>query len=170
MNPLYPIRGTKIAYLIVDAAILAVSIGLSYIILFYPNLAPHLDYIAPHKLIALMILVILSYYFFQIYRIMWTYSNISDIYRLLLANLAGFGLFLHVYHCGRLELFTAASDNVVPHNRDPYGVLPCSPEGLPFAPGLKRRSRTRRGIGPSRRGPEEHTDRRGGRGWPHHSG
>jgi FlaA1/EpsC-like NDP-sugar epimerase len=94
MNPLYPIRGTKIAYLVVDAAILAVSIGLSYIIMFYPNLAPHLDYIAPHKLIALMVLVILSYYFFQIYRIMWTYSNISDIYRLLMANLAGFGLFL----------------------------------------------------------------------------
>ena len=94
MKLLYPIRGTKIAYVIADAAMIAVSAGLSYLIQFYPDLAQRLDYIAARRLVALMIFVIFSNYFFQIYRIMWTYSNISDIYRLLLANLAGFGLFL----------------------------------------------------------------------------
>jgi FlaA1/EpsC-like NDP-sugar epimerase len=94
MKLLYPIRGTKIAYLIVDAAMIVVSTGLSYFIQFYPDPAPHLDYIAPHRTIALTILVVLSSYFFQIYRIMWAYSNISDLYRLLLATLTGFGLFV----------------------------------------------------------------------------
>jgi FlaA1/EpsC-like NDP-sugar epimerase len=94
MNILYPIRGRKIAYLVFDASVVAASYAASFVIRHYNDLGTFVDYMGWRYIIPLVLILIATNYFFQIYRIMWTHSNISDIYRLMQANAAGFSLFL----------------------------------------------------------------------------
>ena len=94
MNILYPIRGRKIAYLVFDASVVAASYAASFVIRHYNDLGAFVDYLGWRYFIPLVFFFIAANYFFQIYRIMWTHSNISDIYRLMQANAAGFSLFL----------------------------------------------------------------------------
>jgi FlaA1/EpsC-like NDP-sugar epimerase len=89
----YTIRGKKLIYPLVDAAIAAGSYAAACLIRFYPDLEPCAEYLGPEYLALLAVLYVLSSYLFQIYRMMWAYSNISDMYRLLLAGAAGFLLF-----------------------------------------------------------------------------
>ena len=93
MGILYAIRGKKLGYPLIDAVIAAGSYALACLIRFYPDLGPASEYLGPEYLVLLSALYVLSSYLFQIYRMMWAYSNISDMYRLLLAGAAGFLLF-----------------------------------------------------------------------------
>ena len=93
MGIFYAIRGKKLGYPLLDAAIAAGSYALACLIRFYPDLGPASEYLGPEYLVLLATLCVLSSYLFQIYRMMWAYSNISDMYRLLLAGAVGFLLF-----------------------------------------------------------------------------
>src|SRR4030042_4774735 len=92
MSILYPIRGRKLLYLAIDAGIVSASYAVSCIIRYYPHWGypgmPDLQHY-----FALVAFYVVSYYCFQIYRVMWAYSNIADIYRLVLANVSGVLLF-----------------------------------------------------------------------------
>ena len=101
MSLLYPVRGRKIAYIIADALLVAVSYALAYAVLFYPDLAGRAELLGPRYQLVLVAGYILSFYAFQIYRIMWAYSNIADIYRLVLASIAGgFLFFIYILAAG----------------------------------------------------------------------
>ncbi len=93
MSILYPVRGRKIVYIIADALLVAASYAIAYAVLFYPRLSAHSEFLGPHYHAVLVAGYILSFYTFQIYRVMWAYSNISDIYRLILASTTGGALY-----------------------------------------------------------------------------
>jgi len=94
MSFLYPIKGRKYYYLILDCFIIAGSLLVSYIIRFYPDLNAYLFLLKPAYFYIIIPSYILAYYFLQIYRIMWAYSNINDVYRMILGNLSGFLIFI----------------------------------------------------------------------------
>jgi FlaA1/EpsC-like NDP-sugar epimerase len=93
MGIFYPIPAKKITYPLSDAAIVAASYLASYFLRYWEAPGDHLVYLGARYCLPLIVLYIASFYFFQIYRIMWNYSNISDVYRLMQANIAGFVLF-----------------------------------------------------------------------------
>ncbi|MBN2158493.1 MAG: polysaccharide biosynthesis protein [Spirochaetes bacterium] len=92
MGILYNIRGRKLLYPLLDAAIVAASYAVSGALHYYPlgfeGMPPAWHVGMPAAIAAVV------FYFFQAYRVMWSYSSISDIYRLLLANAAAFLLLL----------------------------------------------------------------------------
>jgi FlaA1/EpsC-like NDP-sugar epimerase len=94
MKIFYPVKGRKYYYLILDCVIVVGSYLLSYIIRFYPDLETYLYLLDPKYFYYILPSFILSFYFFQIYRIMWAYSNINDVYRLMLGNISGLLLFI----------------------------------------------------------------------------
>lgn len=94
MSLFYLIRGRKFYYLICDVIIIIISYTLSYAIRFYPDLVENLTFLSLKYFYISVPSFVVSYYLFQIYRIMWAYSNINDIYRLILANITGFILFV----------------------------------------------------------------------------
>ncbi len=102
MSYLYKIIRKNIFYLLTDLLIINTSYVLSYILRFFPALKPNLFLLTWQHLVVLSSSYILSFYIFQIYRIMWEYSNIPDIYRLSFANVSGFlgftfiGTFFHM--------------------------------------------------------------------------
>ncbi len=94
MTLFYPIKGRKYYYFIVDCIIIAGSLLLSYIIRFYPDLSTYSHLLNKKYFFSIVPSYILSFYLFQIYRIMWAYSNINDVYRLILGNITGFLIFI----------------------------------------------------------------------------
>ena len=58
-------------------------------------------------MVLLALLYVLSSYLFQIYRMMWAYSNISDMYRLLMASAAGFIAYFACLHAADMPYSTA---------------------------------------------------------------
>lgn len=94
MSFLYPVRGRNIAYIMADSLLVAASYALAYAVLFYPHLAAHAEFLGLRYHAVLVAVYILSFYVFQVYRVMWAYSNISDIYRLVLAGMTGIALFI----------------------------------------------------------------------------
>ncbi|TFH41449.1 MAG: polysaccharide biosynthesis protein, partial [Chrysiogenales bacterium] len=93
MGVFYMIRGRKIAYIAIDALIASASYVFSFIILFYPGRGLPSEFLGTVHIAALLLVTFAAYYLFQIYRVMWAYSNIADIYRLIMANMAGFAIF-----------------------------------------------------------------------------
>lgn len=93
MSLLYPVRGKKFLYVIADALAAAATYGLAYVILFYPHCSSMAVFLDPQYTAVMTAFYLLAYYAFQIYRVMWAYFNISDLYRLILASMAGGALF-----------------------------------------------------------------------------
>ncbi len=93
---IYPVRGRKIYYLSLDVLIIIASLGLSYVIRFYPELGNYLQFLPLSYFYIMVPSFILMYYLFQLYRIMWAYSNVADFYRLVAANISGFFLFISI--------------------------------------------------------------------------
>lgn len=94
MRFLYPISLRKTVHVALDALIVLGSFSVSYVILCYPSLGQNLSFLAGPILPLLLLSYVLSFYLFQIYRIMWAFSNIKDIYRLIAANAVGLMAFL----------------------------------------------------------------------------
>ncbi len=90
MALIYKITGRKFYYLLLDIFIIVLSYLFSYILRFYPDIYMGVNILTPDYFILIILSFIPSYYFFKIYRIMWTYSTFYDVYRLMLANLASF--------------------------------------------------------------------------------
>ncbi len=89
----YAIRGRRIGYIVADALIVAASYALSFLVILHPDTGRAAELMGPRHLFPLVLINFTVYYFFQIYRIMWAYSNITDMYRLILASVSGFALF-----------------------------------------------------------------------------
>ncbi len=89
----YAIRGRRIGYIVADALIVAASYALSFLVVLHPDTGRAAELMGPRHLVALVLINFTVYYLFQIYRVMWAYSNISDMYRLILASVSGFALF-----------------------------------------------------------------------------
>ncbi len=98
MGFLYTIRGKKFIFPVLDAAIAAGSYAAACLVRFYPDTDYCREYLGPEYIILLSLLFVLSSYLFQIYRMMWAYSNISDMYRLLMASAAGFAAYFACLH------------------------------------------------------------------------
>jgi len=99
MPILYAIRGRRFAYVVLDALGVAGAAALSDALL--AGMLPVDGISALSARMALVCAVYLAaFYIFQVYRVIWHYSDMSDMYRLLGANLAGAlasGLTLWVY-------------------------------------------------------------------------
>lgn len=89
---LYRIQIKNFLYILLDCLIIIISYISSYLIIFYPNINSNSYYINIKYIIILLISYLVPFYFFQIYRIIWNYSNIEDIYRLLISSIIGFFL------------------------------------------------------------------------------
>jgi FlaA1/EpsC-like NDP-sugar epimerase len=87
---LYKIKGRKHYYLSLDFFIILLSYLFSYILRFYPDLKRYVHFLSPEYFIIISLSFIPCYYFFNIYRIMWTYSTFYDVYRIIIANLTAF--------------------------------------------------------------------------------
>ncbi len=98
MGLFYTIRGKKIIFPVLDAVIAAGSYAAACLIRFYPDTDYYREYIGPEYIVLLALLYVLSSYLFQIYRMMWAYSNISDMYRLLMASASGFIVYFACLH------------------------------------------------------------------------
>ncbi|MBN1496653.1 MAG: polysaccharide biosynthesis protein [Spirochaetes bacterium] len=94
MSVLYTVRGKRLLFPIIDAAIIGASFALSCAVLDCPFPGAGLCESLARYCLPLVICLVGSCYLFQIYRIMWSYSNIHDVYRLLLACVCGYALFL----------------------------------------------------------------------------
>ena len=107
MTVFYQVKGRRILYPIIDAAIIAVSLLISYALLDRPFQGAVPGALAARYCLPLAICLLGSYYFFQIYRIMWAYSSIHDVYRLLIAGASGYCLFILLIAATGME-YTAA--------------------------------------------------------------
>lgn len=94
MGLFYNIRGKKIIYLVMDVVIITLSYAASYALRFYPDLGSRADFLGLNYFLPLVSFIMIANYFFQIYRVMWEYSNISDTYRLMASTAAGFVMFI----------------------------------------------------------------------------
>ncbi|MBP7738930.1 MAG: polysaccharide biosynthesis protein [Spirochaetes bacterium] len=94
MEPLYPISRRKILYIAFDALIITSAYALSFIIRFYPFYKENYYFLNGLVFLVLILSYLIPFYLFQVYRIMWAFSNIKDIYRLSIANIVGFICFL----------------------------------------------------------------------------
>ncbi|MBN2042099.1 MAG: polysaccharide biosynthesis protein [Spirochaetes bacterium] len=103
MKFIYPVRGKKFLYLFTDIILIAIAFLASYFIRFYPETRHYLHLIDLEYFFVLVSSFIISFYLLQIYRIMWAYSNINDIYKLITANLFGFLLYSFLIFFARLE-------------------------------------------------------------------
>ena len=94
MFSFYIIRGKKFLYLVLDICIVISSYLFAYLIRFYPKLNSELKLLSVKHILLIIVSNILPFYLFQVYRIMWTYSNINDIYKLIAANICAFTVFI----------------------------------------------------------------------------
>ncbi len=96
MSVFYPVRGKRILFPIIDAGIVAASVAVSCALSGLPLEGAVPGDMALRYALPLAVCLIGAFYFFQIYRIMWTYSSLGDVYRLLAAGMTGYGLFFAV--------------------------------------------------------------------------
>jgi FlaA1/EpsC-like NDP-sugar epimerase len=94
MNIFYRIRGRKYYYLMLDMFLVVTSFLTANFIRYYPDFDLTIELVSYKYLIALIISFFVSFYLFQIYRIMWAYSNIKDVYKLMAGNITGFVIFI----------------------------------------------------------------------------
>ena len=88
MPILYAIRGRRFAYVVLDALGIAGAVALSDALLAGMLPATGLSAFAARTVLVCAAYLV-SFYFFLVYRVIWHYSGMSDMYRLLGANLAG---------------------------------------------------------------------------------
>lgn len=93
------IRGKRLLYILIDSIIITSAYILSFFIEFYSVKST----INIQYLLINLFLLLGSFYILQIYRIMWEYSSIKDIYRLLLSNMVGFLALIIIYFFLNLE-------------------------------------------------------------------
>jgi len=87
----------NILLLLIDVVIAAVAYLISYVIRFYPDLGSDLQFITVQHVLGISLIYLLVFVVYKIHRIMWIYSNVKDIYRLVLANLSAFILFIAIF-------------------------------------------------------------------------
>lgn len=90
MEFIYNLSRRKVPYIIVDISIILSSYFISYFLRFYPGLDTHLHFFKPVYFILLVTSYLIIFYLSQIYKIIWAYSNIKDVYKLGFANIGSF--------------------------------------------------------------------------------
>ncbi|MBP7507950.1 MAG: polysaccharide biosynthesis protein [Prolixibacteraceae bacterium] len=96
MKYIYPISRRKFLYIGLDIVIILGAFIVSYLMRFYPSFFNNIELLSGGIFSVLVISYIISFYLLQIYRIMWAFSNINDIYRIVAANCIGFITFLSI--------------------------------------------------------------------------
>lgn len=92
-NKLY-ISKSNIVFLTFDIFIIISSYIISFILRFYPEIIRYRKYFIKEHVFIEIILYICVFFIFKIYKTIWAYSNIKDIYRLSIANLLSFFIFI----------------------------------------------------------------------------
>ncbi|MFN3412164.1 MAG: nucleoside-diphosphate sugar epimerase/dehydratase, partial [Exilispira sp.] len=85
-------------FLFLDIFLIAGSYLVSYFLRFYPEIIKNLVHFRQKDIFAQLIIYLIIFSIMKIYTIIWAYSNIKDIYRLIISNfLAGIIYFLYLY-------------------------------------------------------------------------
>jgi len=87
MPIVYEVKGKKFFYFLFDLFVVTAAYVFAYLLRFSPNIRQSVNYLHFRYFIVLIAAYLISFYFFQIYRIMWRYSNIKDVYNLVFANI-----------------------------------------------------------------------------------
>ena len=103
MEIVYRVSKKRSLFILTDLLLIVASYAISYVLRFYPDLGQHLFLLDTIHFILLLFPYLFTFYIFQIYRIIWEYSNINDVYKLGLANVAGFLLFIFIVFVLRLN-------------------------------------------------------------------
>lgn len=99
----YSLAPRKYVYLLCDIVIIFSSYFFSYIVRIWPSLSKDRGIVSIENICVLIFVYIISFYFHQAYRILWTYSNISDMYKMISANVVGMFLYIGSIIVFRLE-------------------------------------------------------------------
>jgi FlaA1/EpsC-like NDP-sugar epimerase len=91
MSLFYSIKGKRLFYIPADLLIMSASYAASLAINSHERAAAHPD---PGYIIVMFVSFLIPYYLFQVYRVIWVYSNLKDMYRLIYSNCAGFALLM----------------------------------------------------------------------------
>jgi len=94
MGIFYTISYRKYLYVFIDVVIISTSYVIAYVVRFHPDYYSEIQLLKGTIIPILVLSYLFPFYFLQAYRIMWAYSNITDIYRVLAANCLGFLIFL----------------------------------------------------------------------------
>lgn len=99
MSLFYVIKGKRLIFLAMDCLVITLSYLISTVIQCY-----YIEEKLPYFINLIYFLIYLSsflvsFYLFQIYRIMWEYSNIEDMYRLIVSSISGFAIFIALFLC-----------------------------------------------------------------------
>ncbi|MCP4137373.1 MAG: polysaccharide biosynthesis protein [bacterium] len=84
----YKIGGRNLLYLLLDSIAISGSYGIAYI------LGENPSFLSIRHFLILTVSFLIPLYFFQVYRIIWEYANIKNMYRLFGAAVSGSLLFL----------------------------------------------------------------------------
>ena len=104
MELVYRISKRRSLFIVVDLIIVTASYLISYILRFYPDeLKTHMFLLDYTHFFVLIIPYLVAFYVFQIYRIIWEYSNLNDVYKLGISNVSGFFLFIFLVFVFRLN-------------------------------------------------------------------
>ncbi len=86
----HAISKRRFFYVLIDCALIVASYLLSYVLRFWPELDTHLHLLKFHYFLIFCAVYFLSFLLLKIYRIIWEYSNIRDVYKLGMANAVAF--------------------------------------------------------------------------------
>lgn len=86
MKFLYMLSIRKLYYVVIDILIVLFSYLAAYFVCFSNILDSRLELLSLSLFLLLLTSTIFIFYLFQIYRIMWIYSNTLDVYKIILAN------------------------------------------------------------------------------------
>lgn len=103
MSLIYEIGKRKLLYIAADIIIIVAAYVISYLLRFYPDLASHVFLLKPVYYAVLCFSYLIAFYLLQLYRVMWEYSNIRDVYRLGIANITGFITFIFIVFVFRMD-------------------------------------------------------------------
>ncbi len=92
MQFFYGISKNHILFLLLDCAIVLFSYALSFVICFYPHFNTHLPLLDYKYFMLIAFSYACPLYLFRAYLVIWGYSNIRDIYRLIFAGIIGLAL------------------------------------------------------------------------------
>jgi len=93
---IYKVSKRRSLFILVDLIIILASYFISYVLRFYPDILSHQFLLKPLYFVMLFSSYFISFYLFQIYRIIWEYSNIKDVYKLCIANITSFLIFIFI--------------------------------------------------------------------------
>lgn len=98
---------SNIFFILFDFLLIIGAYLVSFFLRFYPELTKNINHFKPIDIIIQVFIYLSIFAIFKIYKIIWAYSNIKDIYRLTLANfIAGILYFTYLfsYHKGTSRL------------------------------------------------------------------